>query len=206
MCSHIADRAATPVDPSTPIKGVIDRMVRNTWAHTKKQVPGKRVRNGVAARHGRGQARIDAILVPFQAVQRLDGSLRPWNTLWPEANGPVGPNVNLTHLADRPCPDVLHCRTRIIERVPLIAHLRDYLRLFGATREPSSLINGPRERLLYIHRFAKIHAGQGDWRVHVVRSGDDDTIDVLLLLQHLAIVGITLRLGNQIILQMKNRF
>src|ERR1700741_5485695 len=98
MCSHIADRAATPVYPSTPIKRVIDRIVRNTWAHTKKQVPGPRVRNGVVARHGCGQARIDAILVPFQAVQRLHGSLRPWNTLWPEPNGPGGPTMKLTHL------------------------------------------------------------------------------------------------------------
>ena len=36
--------------------------------------------------------------------------------------------------------------------------------------------------------------------------GHDDSVNVFLLLQHLAIVGITLGLGDQVVLQMQNRF
>jgi len=86
----------------------------------------------------------------------------------------------------------------------LIAHLRAYFGFFGATRELAGFVNGPGERLLDIDGFAEIHARQRDGRVHVVGRRDHDTVDVFLLLEHLAIVGVTLGFRYQIILEMKN--
>jgi len=38
--------------------------------------------------------------------------------------------------------------------------------------------------------FAEFHGGEGDGGVHVVGSGDEDGVNVLLAIEHLAIVGV----------------
>ena len=38
--------------------------------------------------------------------------------------------------------------------------------------------------------FAKVHGGEGDGSVHVVGSGDEDGVDVFLLVEHFAKVGV----------------
>ncbi|MCX6894378.1 MAG: hypothetical protein NTZ16_02485 [Verrucomicrobia bacterium] len=51
------------------------------------------------------------------------------------------------------------------------------------------------ERLLAIDVFAGADCRHGNHRVRVVRRGDHHGVNVLLLLQHLAVVGVKLRLG-----------
>ena len=54
--------------------------------------------------------------------------------------------------------------------------------------------------------FVEIHGRESDGSVHVVGSGDDDAVDVLLLFEHLAVVGIALGFGDDIVFQMKDIF
>src|SRR4029450_7586335 len=51
----------------------------------------------------------------------------------------------------------------------------------------------PAERFLHVHVPARIHRSRRDDRVHVIRRRDDDAVDVLLLVEHLAIVLILLQ-------------
>ena len=50
------------------------------------------------------------------------------------------------------------------------------------------------QRLLHVDVLVEIERGHRDRRVHVIGRRDDDRIDVLLLFEHQAIVGIALLL------------
>ena len=94
------------------------------------------------------------------------------------------------HFADGASPDVLVQQTGIIGGVALIAHLRGDFRCRGLLRELSDFLHGPGERLLHVHVLAEVHGRQRDGRVHVIGRGYHDRVDVLLLVEHLAVVGV----------------
>ncbi len=50
----------------------------------------------------------------------------------------------------------------------------------------------PAERLLHVDVLAGVHRGRRNHRVHVIGRGDDDRVDVLLLVEHLAVVPVPL--------------
>ena len=62
--------------------------------------------------------------------------------------------------------------------------------------EPAAFLHRPGQRLLHVHVLAEIHRGQRDQRVRVIGRRDHHGVDVLLLGEHLAVVGVALRLGN----------
>lgn len=97
-------------------------------------------------------------------------------------------------LTDRAGCDVFVDEPRIVRGMTLIAHLRDDLRLRGALCEASTFFHGPRERLLQIHVFAERHRCKGDHGMGVVGRADDDGVDVVLLLEHLAEIRVAVRL------------
>ncbi len=101
--------------------------------------------------------------------------------------------MDFAHVADGAGPDVFDGGARVVQGMPLVAHLRGNLGVFGAARELASFFDRPADRLLHIDMLAQSHGGQGNRCVHVVRRGDHDGVDVLLVLEHIAIVLIALR-------------
>ena len=57
------------------------------------------------------------------------------------------------------------------------------------------LVDVVRQRLLAIDVLAGPHGRHGDHRMRVVGRGDHHAVDVLLLVEHLAVVGVELGLG-----------
>ena len=76
----------------------------------------------------------------------------------------------------------------------LVAHLGDDLVLAGRLGDGAGLEHRVRQRLLAVDVLAGPHHGHRDRGVRVVRRGDDDGVDVLLLLEHLAEVEVELGL------------
>ena len=98
-------------------------------------------------------------------------------------------------VADRARLHPLHRLAAVVPRVALVAHLRDDLRrLPRLARQRARFVDRPGQRLLHVDVLAEIERGHRDRRVHVIRRRDDDRVDVFLLLEHLAVVGVALLL------------
>ena len=123
----------------------------------------------------------------------------------PKTNGPICPDMNFADFADGAGLNEFDSGFRIVERAALIAHLSgEFGFVLSLSGEFAALINGPAERLLNVDVLVEIHSSESDGRMHVIGSSDDDTVDVLLLLEHFAIVGIALGFGEKIVFQMKD--
>ncbi len=110
----------------------------------------------------------------------------------PEAERAIGPDVDFADFADGAGPDVFDCGACFVEGMPLIAHLRGEFGFLGAAGEMAGFFDTPGERLLHVDVLAEIHGGRGDGRVHVVGRGDDDGVDVFLVLEHVAVIFVAL--------------
>ncbi len=100
--------------------------------------------------------------------------------------------MDFADFTDGTGPDVFDGGAGFVERVPLVAHLRGDLGFLGAAGDVARLFDTPGERLLHIDVLAEIHGGRGDGRVHVVGRGDDDGVDVFLVLEHVAVIFVAL--------------
>jgi len=127
--------------------------------------------------------------------------------LRPKTNRTIGPNMNFANFADRAGLNEFDSGFCVVERAPLVAHLSGELGfVFGLGGEFAALINRPAERLLNINVLVEVHSGESDRGMHVVGSSDDNAVDVLLLLEHFAIVGIALGFGDEIVFEMQDVF
>ena len=79
---------------------------------------------------------------------------------------------------------------RIVGGVSLVAHLGGELGVGCLLGKPARLVNRPGERLLHVYVLAEVHRGQRDDSVQVIGRGHHYAVDVLLLLEHLTVVGI----------------
>jgi len=97
-------------------------------------------------------------------------------------------------VADGAAANVLVAGARAVARVSLVPHLRDdggfLLRLL---RQRTRLLDRPAEWLLHVDVLVQIHGREGYDCVHVIRCRDHDRIDVLLLVEHPAIVAVSLQ-------------
>src|SRR5207253_9549890 len=91
--AHVAKRAVTPIDPTTPIEGMIDRVIFDIWRGAKEQVPGERSRNRIIPGERVCQSRVDSGAVPGKLFGRRLERFRPWNPLRPVAERPVRPDM-----------------------------------------------------------------------------------------------------------------
>jgi hypothetical protein len=107
---------------------------------------------------------------------------------------PVGPSVDVAHNADSARSNDLHRLPEGGTAGPLIPHLGGDLALRRRLAHQAGLVDRARQRFFDVHVFPHPHGGHGDRRVHVVGSADDNGIDVLLLVQHLAEVVVPRRL------------
>ena len=103
--------------------------------------------------------------------------------------------MHLADITDRAVGDVFVTGAGAVKRVALVAHLRDDFRTgLGFLSKVSGFVNRPAQRLLDVNVFAEIHRSGGDRRVHVIRRGDDDPVDIFLLVEHLPVIGVALDL------------
>ncbi len=124
---------------------------------------------------------------------------RTRQALRPEGERTIRPDVDFLDVADRAGEQILLPSARLVLRMALVAHLRDDLHFGGLLREVPGLVHGPAQRLLHVHVLAERHCRRRDHRMHVVGRGDDDGVDVLLLVEHLAIVAIGLDLRQLLV-------
>ena len=126
--------------------------------------------------------------------RRGDRRVGARDTLRPESLRPVGPHVHFADGSEHAGGDQLVDAPRAFHGVALIAHLRDDLRLARRPREESRLLHGVRERLLHVHVLARLHRDVRGDGVQMIGRGDDDGVDVPLLVEHRAEVVVLLRL------------
>ena len=198
--THVTERALTPVDPAAPVERVVDGVVRHFWRRAKEQIPVQRRRYLEVAVHRRRQASLEQPPAParrLRILRHFGHRRRARNALRPVAERPVGPDVDLADVADGAAGDVLVAGSRLVARMALVTHLGDDLGvLLGLLRQVARFLHRPAERLLHVHVFADAHRRAGNRSVHVIRRGDDDTVDVFRLVEHLAVIVILLDLRN----------
>src|SRR6266850_3544196 len=97
--AHIANRPHAPISPATPVKGMIDRVIRDLWCDAQKKIPVEAFRHRkVTSERGR-QARVHAGAVPAQRICGNFQRLRARHALWPESQRTIGPNVYLAYVS-----------------------------------------------------------------------------------------------------------
>jgi hypothetical protein len=106
--------------------------------------------------------------------------------------------VRLAHGADESGGDPLGDQPDAFAGIALVAHLGDHLVLAGGLGEAARLEDGMGDRLLDVHVLAGPHAVHRDVRMGVVGRRHDDAVDLRMRLEHLAVVGVGLRLGEEL--------
>ena len=193
MRAHVADGAHAPIGPAAPVERVVDRVIVDLAGTAEEQVPGELVGRWIGA-EGSRLAFHHAVHVPGQALCVAGQWSRARNALRPVGQRAVGPDVHFGDRADGAGLDVLVDQPRIVGGVALVSHLGLQLAGNRLAREPAALVHGPGQRFLHIDMFAQVHGRERDVRVHVIGRGHHHRVDVLLLLQHLAVVGVALGL------------
>ena len=98
--------------------------------------------------------------------------------------------MDFRDLADHTPPDQLDDAPAIVAGVALVAHLGDQAGvLSGQRQQAAALLDGVGQRLLHIDVDTALHRHTGGHGVVVVGRGDEDGVDVLLRVEHLAVVG-----------------
>ena len=84
------------------------------------------------------------------------------------------------HLSEHAVGDRLSCLAPLVTGRRLRTDLQDALRLFDGIDKPFRFVDGVAHRLLEIDVFACVHRGESDRRVPVIRSRDENSVDILL--------------------------
>ena len=67
MSAHVADGTDAPIDPATPIEGMVDRVIVDARADAEEEVPGERLRDGVIPCHSSGETSVNTGGIPLRA-------------------------------------------------------------------------------------------------------------------------------------------
>ncbi len=137
-------------------------------------------------------AHIDVVAAPARSGRVGLERLGARHALRPIAERAIRPDVDFANVADRAGLNVFDDGARVVGGVALVAHLRRDFRFLRALGKLARFGDGPRQRLLHVDGFLQIHRGERDRRVHVIGGRDENRVDVFLLVEHLAIVGIAL--------------
>ena len=121
-----------------------------------------------------------------QASRSAAGTLRPYRA--------VGPTVHVANRTNRARSHPLLHQAQAFFRVALVAHLRHDLVFPCRLGQRPRLADGARQRLLHVDVLPELHRRHRDDGVIVIGRGDDDRVDVFLLLEHLAEVLVQHRL------------
>ena len=108
----------------------------------------------------------------------------------PGVIGQAAPGQYFPHGADGARGDPLANLPGILARMALDAHLGTYARFRRNLGKPARLVYGVSKRFLTIDMLAGPHRRHGNNGMGMVGRGDDHGVNVLLLLQHHAVVFI----------------
>ena len=164
VATHVAERTGAEIPPGAPLAGVIRGVERTERRRPAPPIP-------VHAFGG---------FLRFGGTVHL-AALRPDRT--------IRPGVHFADLADESGGDPLGDLTDAFAGMPLVAHLGHDLIFVGRLGEDAGFEDGMGDRLLDVDMLASAHALHGDVSVRMVGRGDDDRVDVLALVEHLAEVG-----------------
>ena len=160
MTGHVAQGTGSEIPKAAPFERHVSRMVWPPGSDAEPQIPIERRRHRWCL-------------------------LRPLDALRPPVARPVGPDVNLPHLAQHARLNQLHQSTRVGTAMTLIAHLRGDFVLPRDLGHLARLGHRMGERLLAINVFAHLHRHEGGRGVHVVGRRNGHGIDIpAFLLQH----------------------
>jgi len=104
--------------------------------------------------------------------------------------------VGLGHVAEDALPDPLDQQADMLAGVALVAHLRGDVLGLGQIAELAGLVEVVTEGLLAVDAAPRLQGADAGGEVMVVGRGHPDRVQVLLLVEELAIVGVYLRVGN----------
>jgi len=171
MAPEIAEGTRAKIPPGPPFVGSVFGVVGSHGGRSDPHIPVH------AFGHGR------RVLGAFDF-----DALRPHRS--------VGPGVHFAHRADGSAGDPLANQPGAVARVPLVAHLGDDLVFASGFGEFARFVHGMGHRLLHIDMLAGLDGCHGDHGVSVIRRGNDDRVDILLLVDHLPVVlvGLGLRI------------
>ena len=125
------------------------------------------------------------------------GVIREVEILRPD--GTIRPVVDFTHLTDNASLDPFADDAGALLGVSLIAHLGDDAVFAGRLGNLTSLADGPGEGFFNIDVLAQLHGPHGDGEVHVVRSGNNDGIDLVFhFIEHFPVVLIAWNIGLEV--------
>ena len=134
--------------------------------------------------------------VPIQVRRDRFGLRLHVRALRPVGAGAVSPGVDLGDVADFAAPDDFGALAGAGIGVALVAHLRGDAVFGGPGGELLGLPDGAGQRLLTVDVLAAGHGPHGGGGVHVVGAGDEDGVDVLVLIQHDAEILVFRRVGK----------
>ena len=161
MTAHISESTRTEIPPSPPVPGSICRMVGAPVGWSQEEVPVKCLRN-------------------------LNFLGRPFKSLWPD--WPICPGMGLPDLPYRATPDIFSYLPYIVIGMSFYAHLGcDFVFLCGKGKL-AGLPDRVGQRLLNIDMFTCLHGLQCRQCVGMIRSGNHAGIDILLFIEHLAVI------------------
>ena len=186
---HDARRLVELQGPERRVHRVAGDVAEGAGAVVPPPAPAERVIGGVVRPLGGGPQE----QVPVEARRRVVGLGGPLDGLRPD--GPVGPVLHLAHRPDDAGLDPLADEPGAVVGVALVPHLGDDALLAGHRGQGARLGDGPGEGLLAVDVLAAPHRLHRDDRVGVVGSGDDDRVEVGLVVEHAPVVGVGARLG-----------
>ena len=96
--------------------------------------------------------------------------------------------MRFANRADGTGPDQFAQATCILAGLALVAHLRGELAFARQSGDLPRFPDRVRERLFAIDMLAQFHRSHRCKGVNMIRRGNDDGVDVLLLVEHLAVV------------------
>ncbi len=169
VAGHIAQGAGAVIVPAAPVEGEITIAIFTLSGRTQPEIPIHAGRD-------------------FSLRQRVFDTLRP--------NRTIGPYMDLFHLADDTALDTLHGTAQTVFRRALVAHLRGDLVLSRRLADFTRLIHRVDQRLLHVGMEPTLNRHHGGWSMGMVRGGDYDCIEILLLLEHDAKISVITGIGE----------
>ena len=163
VAPHVAESAATEVAPAAPDKRQIGMVERTFRRRTEPEVP-------------------------IQTIRDSFGFLRALEPLRPERT--VRPVCDFAHRPDRAVPNPFAEQAGGFGGLVADGNLRGNARFASDFSDAARFIDGVRQRLLAKNMFALLHCGSGDGGMKMVRSANNDGVDVLLLIEKFAEVRV----------------
>ena len=169
VTADIAKSAGAEIPPTPPDEREVNRIVRSLRRGSEPEIPIE----------GRGHRR--SIFGPADALRPIFIEETTGRT--------VGPDMRSRDIADDAGPNQFAEMSGIAGRLTLVTHLSGDFGFACCPGDLPGFPDGVGERFFAVNMFAMFEGGHRGEGMMMIRSGDDDAIDFLHLIQHFAVVG-----------------